>query len=67
MKIYSVLGEEVTTLVSEHRSAGDYTVVWHAQDGNGLPVPSGVYFVRMTAAGREGRVFTATRKLVLMR
>jgi hypothetical protein len=67
LKIYSVLGEAVTALVSEHRAPGDYSVTWHAQDGNGLPVPSGVYLVRMTAAGREGKVFTATRKVVYMK
>jgi hypothetical protein len=67
LKVYSVLGEEVATLMSEYRTPGDHTVVWNAQDGNGQPVPSGVYLVRMTAAGGEGKAFTATRKLVLLR
>ena len=67
LTVYSVLGQEVATLVSEDHAPGRYAVVWNAQDANGRSVPSGVYLVRMTAAGREGRSFMATRKVVLTR
>jgi hypothetical protein len=52
-----VLGRELSTLVSEVKAPGTYTVEW---DARGLP--SGVYFYRMQAGQ-----FTETRKLVLLR
>jgi hypothetical protein len=67
LSIYSMLGQEVATLVSGYHAPGGYAVVWHAQDAQGRPLPSGVYLARMTAVGREGRSFVATRKVVLMK
>jgi photosystem II stability/assembly factor-like uncharacterized protein len=46
IKIYSVLGQEVTTLVDEVRTAGRYTTIWNAA-GNS----SGTYWCRMTLDG----------------
>jgi hypothetical protein len=57
LKVYDVLGRELSTLVSEVKPPGTYTVEW---DARGLP--SGVYFYRMQAGH-----FTETRKLVLLR
>ena len=39
LKIYDVLGEEITTLVHEKLGAGSYTVRWKASNYS-----SGVYF-----------------------
>jgi hypothetical protein len=41
LKIFDVLGREVSTLVNELKQQGEYTVRWNAED-----VPSGVYFYR---------------------
>ena len=57
LKIYNLLGEEVTTLVSEDQEAGSYNV---QLDGTGLA--SGVYFYRLKAGE-----FVETRKFVLLR
>ena len=57
LKIFDVLGNEVTTLVNEEKPAGNYEVVF---DGNNLP--SGVYFYRMQAGN-----FTETKKFVLLK
>jgi len=57
LKIYDVLGKEVTTLVNERFQPGTYQVSF---DGSGLP--SGVYFYRLTAGE-----FTAVKKMVLIR
>ncbi len=67
LTLYSVLGEEVAILASEFRPQGSYTVTWNAEDGDGRPVPSGVYLARFTAAGADGTLFTATRKLIYMK
>jgi hypothetical protein len=57
VKIYDVLGKEITTLVDDEMNAGDYTKVWSAAN-----VPSGVYFCRMQA----GR-FVETKNLILLK
>jgi hypothetical protein len=57
INIYSVLGEEIATLVNEGKDVGSYQVRF---DGTGLS--SGVYFYRMRA-----RDFVETKKLLLLR
>lgn len=57
LKVFDVLGREVTTLVQEEMRAGTYRVTW---DATGYA--SGVYFYRLQTTG-----FTATRKLLLLR
>jgi len=57
LKIYDLLGREVTTLVDERKSAGSYRVIF---DAKGLP--GGVYFIRLTAGE-----FVDTKRAVLLR
>ena len=57
LKVYNLLGDEVATLVAEHRSAGIHKLNW---DASGLA--SGVYLYRLEA-GEFGQV----KKLILMR
>jgi len=57
LKIYDVLGEEVSTLLEGRLDAGPSRAIW---DASGLS--SGVYFYRLTAAGR-----VLTRRMILCR
>lgn len=57
LKIYSVLGEEVATIVDGFKSAGKYTV-----DFNASHISSGIYFYTL----RSGD-FTATKKMILIK
>ena len=57
LKLFSVLGQEVATLVNETQQAGTRSVVWNAVD-----VSSGVYFYRIQADS-----YSATMKLVLLK
>jgi hypothetical protein len=57
VKIYDVLGKEVSTLVNEVKQAGTYNTTWNAA-GFG----SGIYFCKMQAGS-----FMETKKLVLMK
>jgi parallel beta-helix repeat protein len=57
IKIYDVLGNEVTTLVKEQMSAGIYDIEF---DGSALP--SGIYFYRLTAEN-----FASTKKMLLLK
>ena len=58
LKVYDPAGREVSTLVNEFKSAGNYSVNFTA--GSGLN--SGVYFYTMTAGE-----FTVTKKLILLK
>ncbi|MFQ5866261.1 MAG: T9SS type A sorting domain-containing protein [bacterium] len=57
LKIFNVLGTEVTTLVDKELKAGEYKVVF---DAHGFP--SGVFFYRILAEG-----FVQTKKLLLLK
>jgi len=57
LKIFDVLGREVSTIVSEEMPAGSYSRQWNAAN-----MTSGVYFYRLQAGA-----FTETKKLVLLR
>jgi hypothetical protein len=57
LKIYNVIGEEVTTLVSERLTAGSYSYEWDASK-----LASGVYLYRLQAGN-----YVETRKMVLMK
>ncbi len=57
LKVYDVLGREVTTLINEKKSPGTYDVEWNAS-----AFPSGVYFYRLKAGS-----YIETKKLLLLR
>jgi len=61
--IYDLLGRTVTTLFDGVAWAGHYEVVWRGLDAQGIPVSSGIYFVRLTT--RTGH--KAVKKMVLVR
>lgn len=57
LKIYDVLGREITTLVNEEKPAGTYEVKFNA-----INLPSGIYFYRL----QVGKFFE-TKKMILLR
>jgi hypothetical protein len=62
VKIYNVLGREVSELVNNSMNAGSYLI-----DFNGADLASGVYFVRLVATGNDGTNFTDTKKMLLIK
>jgi hypothetical protein len=67
LKIYSVLGQEVSRLVDERQDAGYKVVQWDAKSSRGFQVASGLYFIRLRAESSDGLVFTSVRKMLLMK
>jgi hypothetical protein len=57
LKVYDLLGREVTVLVNDWKEAGEHSVKF---DGSGLA--SGVYFYRF-----QSGAFVETKKLLLLR
>jgi photosystem II stability/assembly factor-like uncharacterized protein len=57
LKVYDILGIEVTTLVNEEKPAGNYEVKF-----NGNDLPSGIYFYSI-----QTRNFLDTKKFILLK
>ncbi|MBU0472707.1 MAG: T9SS type A sorting domain-containing protein [Bacteroidetes bacterium] len=57
LKVFDILGREVTTLVNEQQKAGNYEVNFDASN-----FTSGIYFYRLQSGS-----FVATQKMVLLR
>jgi hypothetical protein len=55
--IYNLIGEKITTLVSEYQPAGSYSVNW-----NGNDFPSGVYLYYLRAGN-----YIESRKMLLVK
>ena len=65
LKVYDVLGNEISTLVNEEQPAGSYEVEFSS-----LGLTSGIYFYKLTAGNPStgsGQVFTGTKKMLLMK
>jgi hypothetical protein len=62
VKVFTLLGREVKTLLDGHSEAGRFTAVWDATDAAGRAMPSGIYLLRV-----ESGTFSAVRKMTLMR
>ena len=58
VEIFDVAGRRVRRVISGRRDAGLHRERWNGRDDAGRDVASGVYFVRLRAAGvnRIGRV-----------
>ncbi|HEX9933896.1 MAG TPA: FlgD immunoglobulin-like domain containing protein, partial [bacterium] len=61
VKVYTLLGMEIKTLVNKIQNAGRYTLTWNGTDNGGRKVPSGIYFLRMQAGA-----FSQIRKMTFI-
>jgi hypothetical protein len=57
LKVYDVLGNEITTLINEEKPIGNYEVEFNASS-----LPSGIYFYQLQAGS-----FIETKKMVLLK
>ena len=62
IKVYDILGKEITTLINEEKTAGIYETEFNAYSYGGSNLSSRVYFYRMQAGS-----FVDTKKFVLMK
>jgi hypothetical protein len=68
LRIYSLLGEEIVTLVDGFQSAAYHSATWDGRSTTGLSVASGVYLLRMQAFPVSGGdSFVQVRKMVLVK
>jgi hypothetical protein len=57
LKVYDVLGNEVATLLNEHKTAGKYKIQFDVKD-----LPSGIYFYRLVSGK-----YIQTKKMILIK
>jgi hypothetical protein len=57
IKVYDILGNEITTLVNEEKPIGKHEIIFNAKN-----LSSGIYFYRMQTSD-----FTETKKFILMK
>ncbi len=60
--IYDMMGRQVSTLVSNHQTAGYKSIQWNATNDFGKPVSAGVYLYQIQAGE-----FVQTKKMVLLK
>ena len=65
--IYNILGQQVATLINEQKNAGNYSVVWNADDAKGIRLSSGIYFYMLKASGVNGNEFQQIKKMILLK
>jgi hypothetical protein len=62
IKIFDLIGKEITTLVNEKQSPGTYEVTFDARYGGSATLPSGIYFYTLTAGD-----FKETKRMILVK
>jgi hypothetical protein len=62
LKVYDILGNEITTLVNEELPAGEYEVEFNSHSGEVRNLSSGLYFYQLTAGK-----FIQTKKMILVK
>ncbi|MBI3872150.1 MAG: T9SS type A sorting domain-containing protein [candidate division Zixibacteria bacterium] len=60
--VFNILGQRVATLADDEQAPGEYSVTWDGRDEQGTPVPSGMYFYRLTAGDQ-----VQSKKMVLLK
>ncbi len=62
LAVFDVQGRRVATLLNKELPAGTHVLQWHSQNATGLPLSSGIYFLRLL-----GDNFVQTRRLIFMK
>jgi len=62
LDIFDLSGRVVRRLLDEDLPAGVHSATWNGEDGLGRPVPSGIFFARMTTAK-----YQAVERVILRR
>ena len=61
--VYDVAGLRIARLLDAPRAAGPGAVAWNGRGDDGVPTPSGTYFIRLEIPGHDA----VTRRVVRTR
>ncbi|MFC2130438.1 PKD domain-containing protein [Bacteroidota bacterium] len=66
IKVFDILGNEITTLINSEQNEGSYNVIWNPQNPDGSALPLGIYYYEITTkSGNE--METITGKMVMIK
>lgn len=65
--VYDILGNVVKELYNGASQQGYHSVQWNASDASGSKVASGMYLYRVTAQLSNGRSFSDTKRMLLLK
>jgi hypothetical protein len=68
LKIYNILGQEISTLVNEKQKSGTYDVLFLLNQDNLSNIPTGIYFYTLIVFSEKGNLlFRETKKMLYIR
>lgn len=62
VEIYNLKGQRIVTLFSGVQKSGNHSLIWNGRDESGRSVASGIYFSRLSVAGK-----TFERRMLLLK
>jgi hypothetical protein len=65
LKVYDILGKEITTLVNEFQKAGSYETQFSINSLKGKQLSSGIYFYKLTCHGESD--FSDVKSMILIK
>ena len=65
--VYDILGNIVSELFNGEAQQGYNAIMWNASNVSGLKAASGVYLYRVTARLSDGRSYSDTKRMVLLK
>ncbi len=67
LAVFNALGQHVATLINGVLDPGNHRIVWDGRDHSGTSAASGVYFYCLRAVRPDGRSWSATRRMLLLK
>ncbi|MBS4029245.1 MAG: choice-of-anchor D domain-containing protein [Ignavibacteriales bacterium] len=67
ISIYNILGEKVKTMLYENLAVGSHEIKWNGTNDNEMHVASGVYLLKVKVSSSSAVLFTATKRLMLVK
>ncbi len=67
IRVYSIIGTLVRTLVDETQSAGSYSVVWNGRDDWGRSVATGIYLTKIIMKTEKGKTLERMIKMMMIK
>lgn len=62
IRIFNVLGKEIKQLLQENLPSGEHNIQWDGKGDEGRTLPSGIYFIQMTAGSYQKTIKTILLK-----
>lgn len=67
LTIYNTSGTQILKNANEHVSPGEYEFNWNGTDDKLNPVPTGIYFIRLSFDNNSDQIYSQTIKVTVVR